>query len=344
MTICLVMICYNEQDFIVPALQSVENYITHAVILDSNSTDATLGLVDAWHEHNPWIDVSVHQFNEPFRGDTKRTRAIELARGKADYILVMDSDNTLEIVNEAMGKILPTLSQGTELTADAYLIKKKCGDMEYPLLCLFKGHLSWKYTGIIHDFPHLVSGEPYTEALLEGVIIHEPVKGSGPRMKSKRHYYNDALIIEQELFSAKDLTPLIVHRYTFYLAQSYRDAGQVDRAIDCYRARIALGGWYEEVFYSYLSIARLLQGRGGNTLEVMQAALQAYGYRPERLEAAYMLMNIFLSWNMPHAALATGSYCRDMKCEDKLFLEYDTYRHLFPDLLKELENKFADIK
>lgn len=39
-------------------------------------------------------------------------------------------------------------------------------------------------------------------------------------------------------------------RYLFYLAQSWRDAGEPDKAIAAYIRRAAMGGWEEEVFYA----------------------------------------------------------------------------------------------
>ena len=43
-------------------------------------------------------------------------------------------------------------------------------------------------------------------------------------------------------------------RYTFYLANSYRDSGQPEKAIQTYIKRTSLGGWFEEIWQSYYQI------------------------------------------------------------------------------------------
>ena len=69
-------------------------------------------------------------------------------------------------------------------------------------------------------------------------------------------------------------------RYVFYLAQSYRDAGEREVALVQYDRRAAMGGWDEEVWYSLYQSA-LLAERGGRALgrtrlEVIALAARAF--------------------------------------------------------------------
>ena len=43
-------------------------------------------------------------------------------------------------------------------------------------------------------------------------------------------------------------------RYAFYLAQSYRDAGQPEKALDAYRKRASILGWEEDAWYPLYEI------------------------------------------------------------------------------------------
>ena len=52
-------------------------------------------------------------------------------------------------------------------------------------------------------------------------------------------------------------TPEANTRYRFYLAQSLRDAGNLEVALEHYRRRARQGGWAEEVYVSLLQAARL---------------------------------------------------------------------------------------
>lgn len=51
---------------------------------------------------------------------------------------------------------------------------------------------------------------------------------------------------------ARRRDPLTYQRdaYTFYLAQSYRDCGETEKALAAYLSRAELGFWLEEVFIS----------------------------------------------------------------------------------------------
>jgi tetratricopeptide (TPR) repeat protein len=78
-------------------------------------------------------------------------------------------------------------------------------------------------------------------------------------------------------------------RYEFYLAQSYRDAGDPELAIRHYRRRVEMGGWAEEVFYALYQIARLKEQLGRPWEEVLQDHLAAYQFQAERVEPLYQI-------------------------------------------------------
>ncbi|MCX7557856.1 family 2 glycosyl transferase, partial [Xanthomonadaceae bacterium JHOS43] len=71
-------------------------------------------------------------------------------------------------------------------------------------------------------------------------------------------------------------------RYVFYLAQSYRDAGEREAAFVQYERRAAMGGWDEEIWYSLYQTALLAESLGRSPGEVIQHYLVAFEYRPHR--------------------------------------------------------------
>src|SRR5712671_3331456 len=89
MRICLNMIVKNESAVIARCLASVKPWVDCWTIVDTGSSDGTQdivrdamrGLAGELHER-PWRDFGHN-----------RTEALELARGKADYILIIDADN-----------------------------------------------------------------------------------------------------------------------------------------------------------------------------------------------------------------------------------------------------------
>src|SRR6266446_2172189 len=87
-TICLCMIVKDEAAVICRCLESVKPIINHWVICDTGSTDRTpdiiretlSGIPGTLHQV-PWVDFGYN-----------RTQALKLAKGKADYHLLLDAD------------------------------------------------------------------------------------------------------------------------------------------------------------------------------------------------------------------------------------------------------------
>jgi tetratricopeptide (TPR) repeat protein len=111
-------------------------------------------------------------------------------------------------------------------------------------------------------------------------------------------YTRDAETLEKALLDEPGNT-----RYQFYLAQSYFDSQQYEKAIDAYRKRAEMGGWAEEVYYSLyrIGIARALLDRPWP--EIMSSLLDAYNYRPQRVEALVHISQVLRQkYDQPAAA------------------------------------------
>src|SRR5690606_13520574 len=104
----------------------------------------------------------------------------------------------------------------------------------------------WRWVGVLHE--HLDAGRPVAQPRVEGVWIN--VTPDGPRSSDPQKYAKDAAVLEQALRDEPGNA-----RYVFYLAQSWRDAGRRDLALQHYRHRADMGGWDEEVWYSLLQCA-----------------------------------------------------------------------------------------
>src|SRR5690606_30493219 len=78
-------------------------------------------------------------------------------------------------------------------------------------------------------------------------------------------------------------------RTVFYLAQSHRDAGNLDEARALYLRRAEMGGWAEEIYVARLEAARCLRRSGAPWPEVQAELLDAWSTRPHRGEALHDL-------------------------------------------------------
>ena len=76
-------------------------------------------------------------------------------------------------------------------------------------------------------------------------------------------------------------------RYTFYLAQSYRDSGKPELSLERYLERAEQGFWEEEVFISLYNAGNIMRQLGYPSEKILQTYLKAYEKCPHRSESLY---------------------------------------------------------
>jgi glycosyltransferase involved in cell wall biosynthesis len=280
-TICLNMIVKNEAHVIRRSLESVRPIIDTWCILDTGSTDGTQDLI---REYLKDIPGELHE--APWKGfGASRTEAIELAKNMADYLLFIDADDEM---------ILPKGFKLPSLKADAYYIQHRLVELGFLRMDLVATRCPWKYVGVLHEF--IESDVVRPAEVLKGPVTLE--RREGARSQDPRKYERDSEMLEQALVEEPGNA-----RYAFYLGQSRQDAGQNELALEAYRRRVAMGGWAEEVYVALLRVARLLETLGRAESEVVPAFLEAYQFRPQRLESLVGLAAYYRKREKYHLAL-----------------------------------------
>lgn len=298
--ICLNMIVKNESQVITRCLASVKPMIDYWVILDTGSTDGTQDIIKQYMK-----DIPGELHEEPFVNfEYSRNKALDFARGKSEYLLFIDADEVLSIAPDFK---LPHLDH------DFYYIMTQYGGTEYVRVQLIKNEPTWHWEGVVHEA--VVNSLAHTCSTLEGV--KNIVNTDGARSKDPRKYQKDAAMLEEAL--AKDPTST---RYTFYLAQSYKDAGEHAKALEFYQKRIAMGGWDQEVFWSMLQVAHLQQALDRPSEDVLSSYYQAYHYRNLRMEPIYYLANYYRQKGDFAAGYLIANVGRSLRpSKDILFVE-----------------------
>ena len=321
-TICLAMIVRDEAHVIRRCLASVRPLLDHWVVVDTGSVDGTQDAVrealsDVPGEliERPWVDFGHN-----------RTEAVEHASRRADYVLVIDADEVLEVD--------PSFT-ASALSADAYRVESRYGSRLYSRIQLLRSALPWRYVGVVHEYPCCEDAGP--ASLISGLTTK--VFRDGARARDPQTYRRDALLLEAALLDEPDNA-----RNVFYLAQSHRDAGDLELAVRHYRARAVLGGWQEEVWYSLYQVASLRELMGQPWGTVLDDYLAAYEFDPGRAEPLYCVgahyahagadrtARVFLSRAM---AIPRPSSAR-------LFVEVDVYDHALPLAFARVSSRAGD--
>ena len=306
-TVCLNMIVKNEARVIRRCFESVRPFIDAWVIVDTGSTDGTQELI-----REELADVPGELFERPWKNfGHNRSEALELARGRADYTMIIDAD---EILIPAPGFTMP------ELTADEYMTLHEAGKSStaFFLTQLVKSELPWRFDGVLHEV--IACDVPHSTEKLKGLVckgFFDSARNADPKAK----YESDARVLEQALKDEPDNA-----RYVFYLAQSYRDAGQLEQAVETYRRRVTLGGWDEEVWYAQYQVGVLLERLGGDFGPALEACLAAYQLRPTRAEPLCELARHYRQEKQyPLAHLFARRAQEIQRPNDILFLDESVY-------------------
>jgi tetratricopeptide (TPR) repeat protein len=200
-----------------------------------------------------------------------RSISMELAAGKADYHLLIDADMTLNVRGEFKHK----------LEADTYLIRHE-GDCDYWNERLVSDRHRWRYVGATHEYIYSETSK-VRDKLPELSVTHHEDGGS----RSDK-YERDIRLLKQELAEKPENA-----RAVFYLAQSYRDCGNLAQAMEWYEKRATMGGWDEEVWYALYQAACLRHRLGIAWPLVLSSYLAAYQFRPTRLEPLFHIAKFY---------------------------------------------------
>ncbi len=251
MSVCLVMCAGGRAANPVAAVESVLGLIDSYHIVDTGGMpdDVRAAILD--------LDVDGEIVDDPFDGSGPSfTRALGRARGSADWLLHLHSDETADV--------FPTFREwldGYDEGTDVFQVPIVNPGLVHRLPRLLRGDLEWRYVGNAHEYLEIAGR---STRWLNGLDIHHHGGPSGPE---KFEYVLAQL--EPEYLQGEP-------RATFYTAEALRDLGRTDEAITVYRERALQGGWEEERWYAELQAARLSEDVDG--------LLSCWRARPHRHE------------------------------------------------------------
>lgn len=277
-TICLNMIVKNESHVIEKTLQNLCNKlrIDYWVISDTGSTDNTVELIENFFDKK---QINGEIYNDEWQDfGHNRTLALNQAYNKTDYLFIFDADD----------KILGEINIPNNLDKDGYLLKIGT-DFTYNRPLLINNRKKWKFVGVLHEYLECMESD--TRELIKGAYYIESGR-TGNRNKSDDKYIKDAEILKDAYEKEKNKNKQLSYRYSFYCAQSYKDAGHIEESIKWYEQTLKLNGWIQEKYYSCLKLSELnnIQQNKENRMAYL---LKAINYDVERMDGIIQAVELY---------------------------------------------------
>lgn len=269
-TVCLNMIVKDEKAVIERCLNSIKPYIDYWVIVDTGSTDGTQGVIEKC-----LCDVPGELFERKWVNFAhNRNEALELAKGRADYVVFIDADEIFE------GDI-----DKKKLTEEAYTAQVRVS--QDPLLTFERAFLvkdgpDWAWEGVLHE--HIQHAGPFEWKKEPSFVINAEAR-DGNRAKDAQKHLKDAQVLEKALQQEPENS-----RYVFYLAQTYCCLGKYGEAIKSFRKYLTLKDQATEyAFWSCLQIGRIQEQLQEEPEVFIKSYSKAFQLLPTRAEPPYYI-------------------------------------------------------
>ena len=235
-----------------------------------------------------------------------RTKAINYAYKKTDYLLIFDADDSF----------YGNFSLPKNMDADAY-------DIQFPgyyRKLLISNHMRWKFRGVLHEI--LTNIDPIKKGeFIKGDYYIESGR-TGNRNKNPNKYLDDAIILENA-FNNTDTEPDLLPRYCFYCAQSYQCAnGQEEKAIYYYKKTLELE---IDNCHKYVCCYRLNEifGTLNRFTDILFYANESIKYDKHRVEAILPEVEYYYNKGMHYKVNIIYNFFKDKQLYEntgKLFI------------------------
>ncbi len=291
-TICLNMIVKDEKDVIERCLGSLKHIIDYWVIFDTGSTDGTQEVIKNFmkdvpgelHE-SPWVNFA-HNRNE----------ALNAAKGKADYIMLIDADEILEYVEDFN---LPVLDK------DCYYITvRQLQAADCNRVLLINSKINWRWEGVLHEV--LRTDDKFTPGFINGVRnICNSAVGARSKEPDQIKYMKDAMVLEKALKDEPENA-----RYWFYLGVSYLAADAYHEAERAFKKRVTMeidDLDNQETYQAYYNLGIALE-KQDKFDEAIEVYTQAHTYRSRRAEPLFRIARLYRKQNKHLLGYLFSSY------------------------------------
>ena len=268
-TLCLNMIVKNESKIITRLFDSVIDIIDCYCICDTGSSDNTVELIKTYFSNK---NIPGKVVLEPFKNFCyNRNFALKSCIGMSDFVLLLDADMILDV--KEFNKMYLNIF-------DSYTILQGNEHFYYQNVRIVRNNGLYNYSGVTHEYINTPSNNKSGHINKSQLFIKDIGDGGSKHDKFER----DIRLLTEGIKDEPNN-----ERYHFYLANTYCDSGKYEEAIKTYEKRIKLGGWNQEVWYSYYKMGHCYKNLD-NISEAIYTWMNGYDFLPNRLEGLYEII------------------------------------------------------
>src|SRR5207342_378247 len=205
----------NESAVIERCIKSLLPHVDCAIVVDTGSTDGTPEKIQQLFDAaGKPVEIRPAPFKNFEQARNEALRCARLSRLEWDYLLLADADMELKVhktgwLNGEKGM--------------AYDIRQVAGSLGYYNRRLVSRHAQGWYIGVTHEYLDVPAA-----GIIDGAEFIDHADGANRPEKLSR----DIALLEQAL--QIETRPGLIERYNFYLAGSYYDTGNFEKAAEHY--------------------------------------------------------------------------------------------------------------
>jgi len=277
--ICLCIMAKHEAQTIEKAVESCRPYVDHVLIsIDSKSVDGTFDIARRIAD-----TVIKHEFetNETPHGSFARIRnsymdeAIEIG---CDFVVHLDGHEYMKCLRKETLHSLIEKNPGVE----AFYIDLEMNGIMIRQLRMSKLIPNIRYIGDIHNYLSGYKNDMYCDSV---IFVHDR---AGQPQEHVQERNKQRTMMSEEILSQKIKDNPNDSRSMFYLAQSYKETGQFNKAIDLFYRYLEVSEFPAEKWNARNYLYQCLRAveRDDEAYKVIDASLDE---QPQRAEAWIIL-------------------------------------------------------
>lgn len=317
------MMVRNEEKRLEVTLKSIVGCCSSLIIYDTGSEDRTIEILrDFSRKHS----LPLHLIEGKFVDfSTSRNVLLDYADQfpEVEYLLLLDCNDELR-----GGETLLTEATKYQTSAvDAFLTTQEWlasdGITRYYNIRFLKPRRGWRYQGVVHEYLTRPENGDCQTRLDERVTLYQDRTQDDD--KTSKRFARDRILLELE-HTRHPEDP----RTVFYLAQTYACLNERRRALEMYRLRTTMIGFWEERYQAFFKAGELVEQLG----EEWSLALSFYMEAWSRCHRAEPMIKLAEHYRAKEEWLTAFLFAR-MACEVDypheciLFVDrklYDYYR------------------